>query len=146
MISIIFRTSKPFISTFNDNFTDFGCDPSGLWAIIIHGWLESTNHTTWIPDLIGNLSAFRGGCILTMDYFNYSKLGYYDMYYQFDGISNVLLMKVNQLYKEGFKPENGYMFGFSFGSHLVYDVGIKTGGQIARIDSKILFWFEEFKD
>lgn len=81
-----------------------------------------------------------------MDYFNYSKLGYYDMYYQFDGISNVLLMKVNQLYKEGFKPENGYMFGFSFGSHLVYDVGIKTGGQIARIDSKILFWFEEFKD
>ena len=140
----LFRTSKNFISTFNDKLQDFGCNSSGLWAVIVHGWLESTNHTTWIPNLVQNLSKHRGGCLLLMDYSNYSKnQDYYGMFNQFDGISAVLLKKVNQILEEGFTAENGYMFGFSFGSHLVYDVGIKTGGQIAKIDSKYFSYMNQ---
>ena len=105
--------------------------------MIVHGWLESPNHTIWIPDLIGNLTKYRGGCILVMDYHNYSKSpDYFTMYNQFDKIANVLYKKLFQILSEGFLPENGYMFGFSFGAHLVYDVGIKTNGTIAKIDSK----------
>ena len=73
-----------------------------------------------------------------MDYYNYSKApNYFVLVKNFPGISAVLLKKVNQLLGEGFSGDKGFIFGFSFGAHLAFDVGVKTDGQIERIDGYI---------
>lgn len=126
---ICFSTGKSFISTFNKTLTSQGCDPSGKFSIITHGWTENIKRH-WVPDLISNLTFFRGGCVIFMDYYTFSKNPYYfAMVVQFANISNVLLNKLKQLEKEGIQDDNLFLFGFSFGARLVFDAGINFGVQ-----------------
>ena len=70
-----------------------------------------------------------------MDNYNYSKVpNYFVLVKNFPGISAVLLKKINQLLGEGFSSDKGFIFGFSFGVHLAFDVGKTLNGQIERID------------
>lgn len=131
-----------FNSSFNESLADRGCDPNGTFAIIIHGWLGSFQ-TEWVQDLISNLSVYRGGCIITMDYSNYSvNPNYFLLVPQFENISSILLRFMQQLEGEGFDFGNGYMFGFSFGAHLALSTALKFGvKRFKEIDGKVLFIF-----
>ena len=106
-------------------------------AFIVHGWRENIN-ASWVPDLISNLSIYRGGCIIFVDYSYYSMIPFYRIFYHhFTYISNVILNKLKQLEAEGFDPENMYMFGYSFGARLVIDAAAEFGYQrIKQIDGK----------
>lgn len=140
--SITFRvfpsTGVSFNSTLNESLVDKGCNPDENFAIIVHGWRESYAQTEWVPDLIGNLTVKRGGCIIFMDYSNFSvNPNYFILVTQFQNISNVLLSKLNQLKEQGFDPDKGYMFGFSFGSHLIIDAATRFGQKLFKeIDRK----------
>jgi hypothetical protein len=103
---------------------DQGCDPNGKFAMVIHGWQESIN-TWWVMDLVSNLMNYRGGCIVFMDYSNYSFGDYGVLVTQFDKISAVASMKVKQI--ENY--DRMYCFGFSYGSRLCIDVGFNLGDQ-----------------
>ena len=89
-------------------------------------------------------SKYRGGCVIVMDYSHYTlNTEYSTLLGNFNGISAVLLKKVNQVLEEGFTADKGFLFGFSFGTELVFDVGIKTGGRISRIDGNAVYYFGE---
>jgi hypothetical protein len=126
-----------FHSTFNQSLTDLGCNSSEKVAIVVHGWLESIE-TEWVPDLINNLMQYRGGCIIFMDYSNHSIVNdYFVLVNKFDVISSVLLKKLNQLSEQGFKDEEMFLYGFSFGAQLVINAGILFGeNRIAEIDGE----------
>lgn len=128
-----------FNSTFNKTLTSQGCDPSGKFSIVVHGWTESITRG-WVPDLISNLTFYRGGCVIFMDYFYFAKnTDYFALVRQFANISNVLLQKLKQLEREGVQDDNLFLFGFSTGSRLVFDAGINFGVQrIKYIDGETL--------
>ena len=119
----------------SDTLSSLGCDPSDLWAMVVHGWRNGPSTSSWIPDLTKNLNKYRGGCVIVIDFFYYSSsISYFVLVRNFPGISAVLLKKLNQMFKEGFKASNGYIFGFSLGAQLVIDVGMKLNGTVDRID------------
>jgi pimeloyl-ACP methyl ester carboxylesterase len=128
-----------FNYSFDENICDRGCDPEGKFAIIVHGWLEELA-TEWVQDLISNLTVYRGGCIIFMDYSNYSiNPNYFLLTPHFQNISDHLLRFMQQLDSEGFDFGNGYMFGFSFGAWLAIETA-KTFGtkRFAEIDGNLL--------
>lgn len=131
------------MSSIGNNFTELGCNSSEKYAIIVHGWLESIE-TDWVSELVENYRRFRGGCIIFMDYSNHSIVqDYFILVRKFDELSFVLVEKLNQLESEGFNPNNGFMYGFSFGAQLVINAGNLYGHQrIAEIDGK--FAYSEF--
>ena len=123
----------------NENLKNLGCDSNNLWSFIVHGYRDTIN-TTWVSDMSNNLTKYRGGCIIIMDYAEYTtNPDYFLMVTQFEEIASVLYKKINQIIQEGFLLENGFMFGFSFGARLVFDVGVKFGGKIKRIDGRLEF-------
>lgn len=65
-----------------------------------------------------------------MDYFPFSKNPDYGYlrWYDFDGISAVLMKKVKQIAQVA-SLDQLYMFGFSIGARLAQDVGTKIGNQ-----------------
>lgn len=119
------------MSTFNTSISEQGCDPSGNFSIIVHGWLEGIG-TTWAGLTVSNLLKYRGGCVFFMDYSRYANVSrYLALTPHFQGISSVLLKKVKQIGNY----DQLYVFGFSFGSRLAIDVGLKLGNQsISRMD------------
>jgi hypothetical protein len=75
-----------------------------------------------------------------MDYNNFSKNpDYFGLVRQFDKIVNVLVLKLKQLKTEGFDPKNGYMYGFSYGSHLVAHGALNAFGSrtLGMIDGEM---------
>jgi hypothetical protein len=94
-----------------------------------------------VKAVIANYTVYRGGCIMCMDYNNYSKSGdYFGLVGQFKPIASVLIKKLKDLNSLGFKYENGLLFGFSFGGHLVYEAGRSIGNStLGEIDSKYVF-------
>ena len=56
---------------YGDNITlaSLGCNPAGLWALVIHGWRDGPSTSSWIPSLVGNLNKYRGGCVVVIDFF-----------------------------------------------------------------------------
>lgn len=125
------------MSSAEANLTSFGCDTEGKVAIVVHGWKESIE-TEWVSDLIGNLLAYRGGCVMFMDYSNHSMVQeYFDLVGKFYRISTVLLEKLFELESQGFNPDNLFLYGFSFGGQLVVYTGALYGDQkIAQIDGE----------
>lgn len=114
-IILNFSDGTRVLSTFEENdITKKGCDPSEKWAIIVHGWTESID-IHWLQDTLSNLTVYRGGCIVVMDYHNHSRGDYFILVTKFFRISDVLVKKLNQFKSEGFDFDLGYMFGFSFG-------------------------------
>lgn len=119
--------------------TDLGCKVDEKIAVVIHGWKESFE-SEWVPVLIQNLQLYRGGCVIFMDYSVHSVvLDYFELLSKFDSIGDVLIRKLLLLEKEGFDPDNFYIFGFSFGAHLALNSGITFGdGKIGQIDGEIM--------
>jgi hypothetical protein len=126
------RTGESEITTFDRDLTEHQCGHNGTYAIVVHGWKESIA-TPWVMGTIVNLMYHRGGCVIFMDYSNYSIVSdYFQLTPHFYGIASVLLRKVKQIgnYNQLF------MYGFSFGSRLCFEVGIQLGyQQIDRIDA-----------
>jgi Lipase len=119
--------------------TQLGCNSSEKYAMIVHGWLESIE-ADWVHDLVVNLQRFRGGCIIFMDYSNHSIVqDYFVLVRKFDFLSQVLVEKLLQLEKQGFNPDNLFMYGFSFGAQLVINTGNLYGeNRIAEIDGELM--------
>lgn len=86
---------------------------------------------------MGNLKAFRGGCIICMDYSNHSvNFNYFHLVSQFKDIKKVLVDRLRLMDGDGFNFDNGFMFGFSFGGHVALESAIELGEQRFRmIDS-----------
>lgn len=99
---------------------------------MIHGWEESAK-TDWVVDLIKNLSFYRGGCVIAMDYSRFSRQPYVSLAVNFSPLTRVLVKKIQQ--STSFY-ENVFLFGFSFGSRLAFEAGVRLGKQrIERIDA-----------
>lgn len=125
----------------NSNLEDEGCDTNEKLAIFTHGWRENIS-SSWVPDMVGNLSEVRSGCIIFLDYSFY---GDDPLYFQlvnkdFENISKVLTAKLNQFEAEGFDPKDLWMFGHSAGARLVIDAAANFGYQkVEQIDGKNCF-------
>uniref|UniRef100_A0A1I8M4U5 Uncharacterized protein n=1 Tax=Musca domestica TaxID=7370 RepID=A0A1I8M4U5_MUSDO len=70
-----------------------------------------------------SLTFYRGGCIICIDYSNWSKKPYLDLVQKFDIISHILYEEILELIRRGVDPANGYMFGFSYGGQLASKIG-----------------------
>lgn len=69
-----------------------------------------------------DLQKFRGGCIICMDYGHFSLANYPTLRTHFNGIVSELTNKLSILHMDfSFHPNNIYMFGFSFGAHIVLE-------------------------
>lgn len=83
--------------------------------------------------MIKNFLKYRGGCVIFMDYSYYSYKqnlnNYFGLVKKFHFISDILLQKLIQMEANGFKANNGFMFGFSFGAQLVLDAARRFGIQ-----------------
>uniref|UniRef100_W8ANH8 Lipase domain-containing protein n=1 Tax=Ceratitis capitata TaxID=7213 RepID=W8ANH8_CERCA len=99
-----------------------GCAPDDKFAFILHGWRQSCE-TEWVLTLIERLTYHRGGCIVCIDYEIFAKDSYMWLYRSFRRISNIITRRILLLINEGFSPDNGYMFGFSFGGQLASAIG-----------------------
>lgn len=128
----LFREGDGEVTTFDRSLQSHGCDVDGNYAVVVHGWKESVA-TSWVKDTIDNLMYHRGGCIVFMDYSNYSLVTEYRrLRPHFNGIAKLLLRKVKQIGNY----ERLFMFGFSFGSRLCFEVGAQLGHQVIdRIDA-----------
>lgn len=123
------------VSTFQRSISET-CNPKDKFAIIVHGWVENRN-TEWIGDLVSNLTEFRGGCIMVMDYSSPTIYTNFLLSYNFQRLANVLSRKLTQFKIDGFSPENAYMFGFSYGAQLVLSAARDFGG-VKEIDGIFL--------
>lgn len=134
-----------FNATLNESLSVQGCNPNGSFAIVVHGWLEGWR-TEWVQDLVSNLTVYRGGCIIVMDYSNFStNANYFALVPQFNDISDVLLRFLEKLDEEEFDFEaNGYMFGFSYGAHLAIHTARRFGAKrFKEIDGKQVWKFSD---
>lgn len=138
ILIFFFRSGDEFVTTFDDNLTERGCNSSEKVAVIVHGWGESIE-TNWVNDLIKNLREYRGGCIIFMDYSNHSiDRDYFNLVRKFGPISSVLIKKLVQLNNQGFDDENMFMYGFSFGAQLSIYAGMSFGkNRIAEMDCEL---------
>lgn len=97
----------------------------GNFSVIIHGWIEGAI-TPWVGLLVRNLLKYRGGCVFVMDYSKFSNVSnYFALTPHFAGISAVALKKFQQIGNY----DRQFCFGFSFGSRICMDVGLKIGNQ-----------------
>ncbi|XP_052873394.1 uncharacterized protein LOC128278704 [Anopheles cruzii] len=98
---------------------DSDCHPGGKFAIVVFGWKISCDKY-FVQDLIGNLTKHRGGCVMCMSYDRFAQLATYArLRRNFKDIHGVLRQKLDFLEKEGFSPNDGYLYGFSFGAQMV---------------------------
>lgn len=106
-------------------------------SLITHGWNGSS--ARWIPDLISNLTFFRHGCIIFMNYSYFSDhINYLDVRTHFQPISDLMTVKLNYLKNDGVDGRSIYMFGFSLGGRIVIEAASNFGYQIVEnIDRKI---------
>lgn len=127
-------TQETTETTFDEPLSSLDCNIDGKFAIFTHGWMGSS--ANWIEPFNGNLSIYRGGCIIFMNYSHYSDdIDYFRLVSRFENISRVMVKKLNQLRDEGVASNNIYMFGFSFGGRLVIESGIQFGkSEISSID------------
>lgn len=162
--SIIFRQGhESGRKTLNDVGDSERCQPGEEYAIIIHGWKESCQ-TEWVSLLASSrftfaqpncpslpssnspflfygahsdLTVYRGGCIICMDYSRYSRQAYMALFGMFDSISEVLAGKLRQLERQGLSPDQGFLFGFSYGGRLALEAAQRFGPKrMSQIDSK----------
>ncbi|XP_058458321.1 uncharacterized protein LOC131434963 [Malaya genurostris] len=113
---------------------DEACHPAGRFAIVVFGW-KIDCEKYFVRDLITNLTEYRGGCVICMNYTSFSQASnYLRLKRSFKDIQNVLKLKLDFLEQQGFDPNNGYLYGFSFGANLALgaakDFGAKKIGEI----------------
>ena len=66
---VLYNNGQKSISRFNETISEQGCDVNGKFSLIIHGWMGSDS--PWILDLVSNLTQYRTGCIIFMNYSHY---------------------------------------------------------------------------
>lgn len=115
----------------NSSGYDDGCDTSGNFSVIVHGWLE-TSDTPWVSITVENLLKFRKGCVYVMDYSKMSNTpDFFALKYHFNGFAEVLKKKFLAI--DNFDRQ--YCFGFSLGARICIEAGKKVGNQvIERMD------------
>jgi hypothetical protein len=122
------------VSDFEHDLSSYGCDTQrGNFSLIVHGWKEDIN-SEWVLDTISNLTHIRGGCVLFMDYSSLSTVqNYFSLVPHFSSIADTLYRKIIQINSN----ERLFMFGFSFGSRLCFEVGSRFpfDNKIDRIDA-----------
>ncbi|XP_017044942.1 uncharacterized protein LOC108090671 isoform X1 [Drosophila ficusphila] len=113
-----------------------GCSPSEKFAIVLHGWIQSCSDE-WALTLIDRLSFYRGGCVICIDYSVVASSSYMRLYTNFDTLTGAISSIILTLFKQGFDPKHGYMFGFSFGGQLASAVGrsLRPNHIIENIDT-----------
>ncbi|XP_055597468.1 uncharacterized protein LOC129747337 [Uranotaenia lowii] len=114
---------------------DVSCNPSEKFAIVVFGWKVGCDKY-FVQDLIGNLTKHRGGCVICMDYDVFAQVpSYLRLRGQKTQIQNILKRKLQFLEAEGFNPDNGYLYGFSFGANMVLEAAKEFGvKKIKQID------------
>ncbi|XP_037042103.1 phospholipase A1 member A-like [Bradysia coprophila] len=129
-------TGRSFTSSLDNDLTLLQhCIITDNVTIITHGWREESLRSIWARNMISNFSSVRGGCVFIMDYEYYSHGSYLSLYSHFKPITEVLTKKLLQLNRLGFDPVNFFLFGFSFGSHLVFEGAYQFGPRkVGRID------------
>lgn len=82
-----------------------------------------------------DLQAHRGGCIICMDLRTYNEdYGY--LLNNFKTVAQVLTDKLNALKSAGFKSEDAFAFGFSYGARVIAKAVIDFGSKFGKIDCK----------
>ncbi|GAB0100383.1 hypothetical protein DMENIID0001_164160 [Sergentomyia squamirostris] len=108
------------------------CNPDDELAVIVHGWLQSCSQE-WLLDLVSNLTVYRRGCIVCMDYSHFaSNPNYFALLKQFESIREVLYRKLVGFWSSGLVPRRTYMFGFSFGAQLILQAASMLGKRVIR--------------
>lgn len=111
------------------------CPVDGSFTILIHGWQEHYR-TFWVRSMIESMLKFRGGCVIFMDYGFYSKLDYGLLMTHFNGLQALVTSFLVMLENVGFNPDNGWLFGFSYGAHLAFEGAYQFGPQrLNRVDT-----------
>lgn len=129
----LYNNGETSVSTFNTSMSEQGCDMDGNFSIVAHGW--QGNSAKWVPDLISNLSHYRGGCLLYMNSTN-PQSNYFFVVANFQKISELLARKLKQIVDDGASSDDIFMFGFSIGGRIVIEAGLLFGPQqIGQIDS-----------
>ncbi|KAH8272932.1 hypothetical protein KR018_011136 [Drosophila ironensis] len=110
-------------SAFDDayNIKGSGCSPADKFAIVLHGWIQSCADE-WSISLIDR-NYYRGGCVICIDYSVVASSSYMRLYTNFDTLAKGITSIILTLFRQGFDPRQGYMFGFSFGGQLASAVG-----------------------
>lgn len=141
---VLYSKGQKSLSTFNETIVKQGCDVSGNFSIILHGWMGSSE--PWILDLVGNLTHHRGGCVIFMNYSHYSdKVNYFEVISHFQPLSKLLTRKLRQLSHDGASNDNFFIFGFSFGGRIAIEAALNFGPQsVAQIDSETFCMFSCF--
>ncbi|GAB0097672.1 hypothetical protein DMENIID0001_133370 [Sergentomyia squamirostris] len=132
---IVFQENQPINTSqlWSRNPVDLGlCNPGDDVTMIVHGWLESCSHE-WLLDLVSNITLYRGGCIVCMDYSRFSKNpDYFGLVRQFDKIKAVLYDQLVEYKNSGLDPNDTYMFGFSYGAHLCLQSAAMLGERLIK--------------
>lgn len=131
----VYNGNSSFISTFNKSISQQGCDTNGNFSLLTHGWNGSKS--SWILELISNLTLYRGGCVIFMNYSHYSENdNYFQVISYFKPISMLVTKKLRQMEADGVPDSNLFMFGFSFGGRIVIEAALNFGPKrIPWIDS-----------
>ncbi|EAT45263.1 AAEL003421-PA [Aedes aegypti] len=116
-------------------FVENDCEAAEKFAIIVHGWRENCQ-TEWVVDMMSNLTIYRGGCIVCMDYGKHSAEDYFQgLVPKFGSVVTALLGKLKEMEARGFDPANGHIFGFSFGAQSSIEAGRRFGfRKLGRLD------------
>lgn len=135
-----FRTSAAtsFIWDPNTTLVDQGCNQTGKFAFVVHGWQASKK--TFIVKLVNKLLKYRGGCVISLNWGSFSDNNDYvrTRIVYVPGVSGALLRRLKQLETEGVSGDDIFMYGHSMGARIVVDAGIKFGTQkIAQIDGSM---------
>lgn len=117
------------------------CSAGDLLAVTTHGWRESCE-VDWMIDLLSNLTVHRTGCIICMDYSYYAAdPTYVILRSQFDQIKEVLHQQLLDYNSYGFPYEKMFLFGMSFGAHLILQGALAVGEQvIEEIDGNFIIF------
>lgn len=133
----LYNNGKSFESNFTTPPSSQGCNKAGSFSFITHGWQGS--NSGWILDMISNFTAYRGGCVIFMNYSYYSdRINYFEVIGFFKPIASLVTRKLQQLNSDGVVDDNIFMFGFSFGGRIVIEAALNYGTKrISQIDCKI---------
>lgn len=132
----LFNGGPMQVTTFNKSLADQGCNMTGNFSLFAHGWQGS--YSPWIIDMINNLTFYRPGCVVFMNYSYFSdRYNYFELLSFFKKISYVMTKKLRQISDEGVSGDQIFMFGFSFGARVVIEAALNFGiKKVAQIDGK----------
>uniref|UniRef100_A0A1A9ZRD2 Lipase domain-containing protein n=1 Tax=Glossina pallidipes TaxID=7398 RepID=A0A1A9ZRD2_GLOPL len=83
----------------------------------------TTQHSCSFAGADIGLTYHRGGCIICIDYGYWADENYLKLWRNFDIITEVLYKEILSLIHKGLNPRQSFLFGFSYGGHIVSTIG-----------------------